>query len=117
LTTIRWPAFDAERFKAKKQGEAMKGYIVFTREKTLDAAELTIYWQEIRGTFKGRDVKVLASYGKYEVLEGGQTEGAVIAEFPTFEAAKAWYDSPAYQEVRKHRQKGAIYRGILVEGV
>jgi Domain of unknown function (DUF1330) len=34
---------------------------------------------------------------------------AIIAEFPTFEAAKTWYDSPAYRELRKHRQKGAIF--------
>jgi uncharacterized protein (DUF1330 family) len=95
----------------------MKGYLVFTREKTLDAAELVIYWEEIRGTFAGHEVKLLASYGKYEVLEGDPIEGMVIAEFPTVEAAKDWYDSPGYREVRKHRIKGAIYRGILVEGV
>ena len=95
----------------------MKGYIVFTREKTLDAAELAIYWNEIRRTFEGHEVKVLAAFGKHEVLEGDETEGVVIAEFPTFEAANAWYDSPAYREVCKHRQKGAIYRVILVEGV
>ncbi|MGB8832225.1 MAG: DUF1330 domain-containing protein [Candidatus Sulfotelmatobacter sp.] len=95
----------------------MKGYLVFTREKTLDAAELAIYWEEIRGTFAGHEVKLLASYGKHEVLEGDPIEGMVIAEFPTVEAAKDWYDSPGYREVRKHRIKGAIYRGILVEGV
>ncbi len=95
----------------------MKGYIVFTREKTLDAAELAIYKDEVGGTFEGHEVKVLASYGKHQVLEGDETEGVVIAEFPTFDAAKAWYDSPPYREVRKHRLRGAIYRGILVEGV
>jgi uncharacterized protein (DUF1330 family) len=95
----------------------MKGYLVFTREKTLDAAELAIYWEAIRGTFAGHEVKLLASYGKHEVLEGDPIEGMVIAEFPTVEAAKDWYDSPGYREVRKHRIKGAIYRGILVEGV
>jgi uncharacterized protein (DUF1330 family) len=95
----------------------MKGHLVFTREKTLDPAELAIYWEKIRATFAGHEVKLLASYGKYEVLEGDPTEGVVIAEFPTVAAAKAWYDSPGYREVRKHRFKGAIYRGILVEGV
>ncbi len=95
----------------------MKGYIVFIKEKRLDALELTIYRDKIRGTFEGHEVKVLAAYGKHEVLEGDETEGVVIAESPTFEAANSWYDSPAYREVRKHRQKGAIYRGILVEGV
>jgi uncharacterized protein (DUF1330 family) len=95
----------------------MKGYFVFTREKTLDAAEMAIYHEKVRATFVGHEVKILASYGKHEVVEGDATEGVVIAEFPTIEAAKAWYDSPAYVEVRKHREKGAIYRGILVEGV
>jgi len=33
------------------------------------------------------------------------------------EAAKAWYDSPAYREVRQHRLMGAIYRGLLVAGL
>jgi uncharacterized protein (DUF1330 family) len=50
-------------------------------------------------------------------LEGPATEGTVIAEFPSIEAAKRWYDSPAYKKVRIHRQKGAVYRGILVQGL
>ena len=58
---------------------------------------------------------MLSGYGTHEVLEGDKTEGVVIAEFPSMEAARAWYNSPAYQEAREHRLKGAIYRGILVE--
>jgi uncharacterized protein (DUF1330 family) len=95
----------------------MKGYFVFTREKTLDAAELAIYWDKVQPTFEGHEVKLLASYGKFEVFEGDATEGVVIAEFPSVEAAEAWYNSPAYREVRKYRDKGAVYRAILVEGV
>lgn len=95
----------------------MSAYLVFIRERTLDAAELEIYWSEIRSTFAGHEVKVLVSYGAHEDLEGPATEGTVIAEFPTFEAAKRWYESPAYKEVRIHRQKGAVYRGILVQGL
>ena len=95
----------------------MSAYLVFTREQTLDAAELEIYWREIKDTFAGHEVKVLVSYGPHEDLEGPATEGTVIAEFPTMEAAKAWYDSPAYRAVRVHRQKGAVYRGLLVQGV
>jgi uncharacterized protein (DUF1330 family) len=95
----------------------MSAYLVFIRERTLDAAELEIYWSEIRSTFVGHEVKVLASYGAHEDLEGPATEGTVIAEFPSMEAAKRWYDSPAYKKVRIHRQKGAVYRGILVQGL
>ncbi len=95
----------------------MSAYLIFIREKTLDAAELEIYWSKIRATFAGHEVKLLASYGRHEDLEGSPTEGTVIAEFSNMEAAKAWYESPAYREVREHRHKGAIYRGLLVEGV
>jgi uncharacterized protein (DUF1330 family) len=38
-------------------------------------------------------------------------------EFPTIEAAKAWYDGPAYREAREHRFKGAEYRAVIVQGV
>jgi uncharacterized protein (DUF1330 family) len=95
----------------------MSAYLVFIRERTLDAVELEIYWSQIRSTFAGHEVKVLASYGAHEDLEGPATEGTVIAEFPSIEAAKRWYDSPAYRAVRIHRQKGAVYRGILVQGL
>ncbi len=95
----------------------MSAYLVFIREQTLDAAELAIYWSKVQPTFAGHEVKVLASYGPQEDLEGLPTEGTVIAEFPSMEAAKAWYESPAYREVREHRFKGAIYRGVLVAGV
>jgi uncharacterized protein (DUF1330 family) len=95
----------------------MPAYLVFERDSTLNKAELETYWSKIRGTFEGHAVKVLAAYGKHEVLEGPPIEGAVIAEFPTPEAAKAWYLSPAYQEVAKHRKKGASYRGFIVSGV
>ncbi len=95
----------------------MSAYLIFTREKTLDEAELKIYWDKIRATFAGHQVKVLVNYGRLEVLEGDPVEGVVIAEFPSFDAAKAWYESPAYQAIRPHRLEGAIYSGLVVEGV
>lgn len=95
----------------------MSAYFIFTREKTVDAGELEIYWREVRATFAGHELKVLASYGPHEDVEGPPTEGTVIAEFPTMEAAKAWYDGPAYRRVREHRFKGAIYHALLVGGV
>jgi len=95
----------------------MAAYIVFTRIKTLDQKELEIYWAGIRETLKGHPVEVLVAYGKHEVLEGDPIEGIVIAKFPNVKAAKDWYSSEAYQSVAKHRQKGAIYQGIIVEGV
>ena len=95
----------------------MSAYIIFTKEKTLNQNELDIYADGIRATLAGHPIKILAAYGPHEVLEGASTEGVVVAEFPSMDAAKAWYDSPGYQEIRKHRHDGAIYRGILVQGI
>ena len=95
----------------------MCAYIVFTRTKTLDRKELEAYWAGIKRTVEGHPIEILVAYGNHEVLEGDPIEGIVIAKFPTVEAAKDWYYSEAYQSVAKHRKRGAIYHGIVVEGV
>ena len=95
----------------------MAAYAIFTRDKTVDKAELQTYSQKAGATLAGHEVKALAVYGRHEVLEGPPVEGVIILEFPTVEAAKAWYHSPAYQAVVGHRHKGAVYRGVIVEGV
>lgn len=95
----------------------MAAYIVFTRETTLDKSALETYWQKAPATLDGRPIKVLAAYGRHVTLEGADVEGVVIAEFPTLEDARAWYDSPAHQDAAQHRRRGAVYRGLIVEGV
>jgi uncharacterized protein (DUF1330 family) len=95
----------------------MSAYLIFTREKTLDQKEMATYNKLATPTLAGHPAKPLAFYGKHEDLEGAPTEGTVILEFPTADAAKAWYNSPAYKEVREHRLKGATYHVILIQGV
>ena len=95
----------------------MAAYIVFTREKTTNPAELETYSQKVGDTLAGHPVTVLAAYGRHETLEGPEVEGVVILEFPSLEDAKAWYDGPAYRQVREHRFKGAEYRAVIVEGL
>jgi uncharacterized protein (DUF1330 family) len=94
----------------------MPAYMIFIREQTLDRAELEAYWAKVASTLEGVPIKVLSGYGPHVTLEGPDIEGVVIAEFPSMEAARVWYDSPAYQEAMTHRKLGAIYRGMLVEG-
>jgi uncharacterized protein (DUF1330 family) len=94
----------------------MAAYIVFTRLRTRNAAELDTYRKQVGTSLAGHDIKVLANYGPYEVLEGPEVEGVVIVEFPTRAEARAWYESAAYQEAVKHRFMGADYSAIIVEG-
>lgn len=95
----------------------MAAYIVFIRERTRDASEFAAYTPKARSSIQGHVVTVRAAYGLHEVLEGPPVEGVYIMEFPSFDAAKAWYDSPAYRDAREHRFKGADYRAVIVQGV
>ena len=95
----------------------MPAYGIFIRETTRDRSELETYTPKAAASMAGHALKVLAAYGRHEVLEGPNMEGIVIVEFPTMEEAKAWYESPAYREAREHRFRGADYRAVLVEGV
>ncbi len=95
----------------------MVAYVVFTRERMRDREEYERYREKARPAAAGHALKPLALYGKHEVLEGPTIEGAVILEFPTLEAAKAYYNSAAYQDAAQHRFLGADYRVFIVEGV
>ena len=101
----------------QEREKAMSAYAIFTRVKTIDPAEMKVYSENVQETVKGHNYKLLAAYGRKEVLEGPESEGILIMEFPNMQAAKAWYDSPAYRQVREHRFKGAEYRAVIVEGL
>lgn len=95
----------------------MSAYIVFTRERVRDQDEMDQYTALARPAMAGHPLKPLAAYGQCETLEGAPVDGSVILEFPTIEAARAWYNSPAYTEARQHRFKGADYRVFITAGV
>lgn len=92
-------------------------YVVMIREKTRDAAKVDEYRKTVPASFQQHPARFLARGGRQEVLEGPQNEAIVILEFPSYEAAQAWYHSPEYQVAREHRFQGGDYRCILTEGV
>ncbi|MFJ9412824.1 DUF1330 domain-containing protein [Streptomyces sp. NPDC101227] len=52
-----------------------------------------------------------------EVREGEWPGFVVVIEFPDIEAARAWYDSPAYQELLPLRTRHIAGDLVLVPGV
>ncbi|CAA9489817.1 MAG: hypothetical protein AVDCRST_MAG69-1271 [uncultured Solirubrobacteraceae bacterium] len=61
--------------------------------------------------------RFLVRGGDSEVLEGDWNPSRlVVMEFPDHEAARAWYDSPEYVELRKQRQANGETDMVLVEG-
>jgi uncharacterized protein (DUF1330 family) len=117
LSPLTSPSRIAYAGKVGGPRETMAAFAVFIRESTLDPAEMEKYFDLVGSTLEGHPHKVLAAYGRQQILEGSDIEGAVIIKFPSIEAAKAWYDSPEYQEAREHRFKGATYRAVIVEGL
>jgi len=95
----------------------MPAYAIFIRERTRDQAALDTYSPLAGASLEGHTAKVLAAYGPQVTVEGAESEGTVIVEFPSLAEAKAWYDSPAYRAAREHRFRGADYRALFVEGL
>jgi uncharacterized protein (DUF1330 family) len=95
----------------------MAAYVVFTRIRTDNDEELKIYAGLAVPTLQNHPVKPLAFYGTLDVLEGPALEGAVVLEFPSSEAARAWYNSKEYQKALPHRKAGADYSVFIVDGV
>lgn len=95
----------------------MPAYVVVTREKTRDTAELEQYKQLAPPSFKEHPAFIRAIHGRTEVLEGSAVEDTAILEFPTCEDAKAWYHGSAFQTASKPRHQGGDYRSILTEGM
>ncbi len=100
----------------------MPAYIIVYRESPVrDAGSIAEYsrrnhenaadFQNIFG------IRALAAYGRSEALEGDAADGVVLLEFPSVDAAKAWYDSPAYQEALAYRKDAADWRVVIVEGL
>ena len=59
----------------------------------------------------------LARGGKTETLEGTAGKSRVVViEFPSYEKARQFYDSPDYVAARKVRAGAATVQFVLVEG-
>jgi uncharacterized protein (DUF1330 family) len=94
----------------------MAAYAVFTRERTRNAAQMDQYKLRVPASFQQHPATIRAIHGRHEVLEGPAIEEIIILEFPTYDEAKAWYQSPEYQAACEHRFQGGDYRCILTEG-
>jgi uncharacterized protein (DUF1330 family) len=95
----------------------MSAFFVALRETVLDPEEMKLYAEQAGGSAAGHRLTTRAAYGRLRMTEGERIEGAVILEFPTFEEAEDWYDSPVYQAAVVHRMRGAKYRTFIVQGV
>src|SRR3569832_100806 len=70
-------------------------------------------------TVKACGGEYLVRGGRSETLEGKWAPHRIgVLRFPSYEQAKAWYDSETYRRAREHRVGATEYfEMVLVEGV
>jgi uncharacterized protein (DUF1330 family) len=95
----------------------MSGYIIANVTVT-NPAQYENYRKWSTAAIQVHGAEVCVRGGKVAVLEGDWTpERLVILKFPTFDAARAFYDTPEYLTAREARAGAAIMRMIVVEGL
>ena len=93
-------------------------YIV-VESKISDPEQFKAYMAAAPTIVKAFGGEYLVRGGRIEVLEGTWTPPRMtVLRYPSFEAAKAMYDSPEYVAARQLRAgAAAVFNMVLVEGV
>jgi uncharacterized protein (DUF1330 family) len=95
----------------------MSGYIIANVQVT-NPVQYEEYKKWSSAAMQAHKAEVCVRGGQVQVLEGDWSpERIVILKFPTFEAAKAFYDTPEYLKAREARAGAAIMRMVVVEGL
>ena len=95
----------------------MPGYLIASVEVT-DPDAYADYRAQVPAVVERFGGRFLVRGGTIEAKEGDLgIERLVILEFPTIEAARAFYDSPDYAPLIRLREASTRSRVALVEGV
>lgn len=92
-----------------------KGYWIVNNLVT-DPAAYAAYRDANAAPFAAYGARFLVRGGTQEVREGTANPRTVVIEFPSLDAARACYDSPAYQAALAIRAPAATGMVIIAEG-
>src|SRR5262245_42415105 len=97
---------------------AMAAYLIVDIAKIHDERVYARYRQDVSPGLVAAGGRYLARGGAVEVLEGSWRPGRlVLVRFDSAEAARRWWASSEYAELRQMRQDSTATNMILVEGV
>lgn len=95
----------------------MPGYVIVDSRVT-NPDGIKPYADKVRDTLVAHGGKPIVNGSNITVLEGDWSPSRmVVLQFDSVEAAKAWYNSPEYQEILPHRLDNADDRLLIVEGL
>jgi uncharacterized protein (DUF1330 family) len=95
----------------------MTAYAVAHLYNTRPHPDVIEYLERIQATLDPYRGRFLVHGGPVEVREGSWPGGLVLLEFPDMEAARSWYESPAYQAILPLRTDNIDGAAVVVEGV
>lgn len=79
--------------------------------------DIVAYLEAIDATLAPFGGRFAIHGGQKHMLEGANTGDLIAIAFPDMAKAKAWYASPAYQNILPLRTRNAIGEVFLIEGV
>jgi uncharacterized protein (DUF1330 family) len=96
----------------------MAAYVI-VESKVSDPEQFKGYMAAAPAVAKAFGGEYLVRGGRREVLEGDWNPPRLtVLRYPTFDQAKAMYDSPGYVQARQLRHGAtAVFNMVLVEGV
>jgi uncharacterized protein (DUF1330 family) len=95
----------------------MTAYAIAHLQDATPHPEIAEYIERITATFEPYGGRFLVHAAQHEVKEGSWPGHVVVIVFPGIAEARAWWDSPAYQEIAPLRSRHIEGDIILVEGV
>jgi uncharacterized protein (DUF1330 family) len=98
-----------------RQMKILPGYVIAEVDVT-DPATFKQYSDKAPGTMAAFNGHYLIRGGKAESVEGDPPKRFVVVQFDSFEKAKAWENSPAYEAIKPIRHSSAKSRVFIMEG-
>jgi uncharacterized protein (DUF1330 family) len=95
----------------------MKHYAIANLRNVRLGAGITEYLERIDATLAPYDGHFIVHGGQPEYIEGSWDGALIVIEFPDYDHARGWYDSPAYREILHLRTDNSDGVAMIVEGV
>ncbi len=100
-----------------EEGRRLPAYAIAHLREAAPHPEIVEYMERITATFEPYGGRFLVHGRQHEVKEGTWPGHVVMIGFPGIAEARAWWDSPAYQEIAPLRSRHIQGDIIVVEGV
>ncbi|WP_182882921.1 DUF1330 domain-containing protein [Microbispora sp. H10949] len=95
----------------------MPAYAIAQLRDVTVGADIVEYLRRIDATLEPFGGRFVIHGGEAELLEGSWPQTLIVIEFPDLDTARAWYRSPAYQEILPLRTRNSSGDAVLLPGV